>query len=154
MTVENPASSDQSAGFLALADVARWQAQRFDEAVPFERLADELERRATHAGLDASRPFPLLIEGTFSAIELNVANGGALGAEKPTPERLRATAVRSNLPSARGTVVGFFANHNGERLVHAGERLHLHVVLPDARQVGHLDSARIEAGSLLRLPTQ
>jgi alpha-acetolactate decarboxylase len=154
VTVENPSSSDQSAAFLVLADVARWQAQRFDEAVPFDRLATELERRATQAGLDASRPFPLLIEGTFSAVELNVVNGGALGAEKPTAERLRETAVTSQVPRAKGTVVGIFAANGGERFVHPGQRLHLHVVLPDARQAGHLDSVRIEAGSLLRLPTQ
>jgi len=81
-----------------------------------------------------------------------VANGPALGPEKPTWERLRATAVTASLPRAEGTIVGLYAAHGGERLVHQGEPTHLHVVLPGVRRAGHLDAARIEAGSLLRLP--
>jgi hypothetical protein len=152
MTVEQTSSTQESAAFLVLADVALWQAQRLDEAVPFDRLASELEERATRAGIDTSRPFPLMIDGTFTGIELSVANGPALGAEKPTRTRLQETAVTASLPRADGTVVGFFGAQGGERLVHQGERTHLHIVLPSDNRVGHLDAVRVEAGALLRLP--
>lgn len=141
MKLERTASSGESAAFLALADVSRWQEQRFDAAVPFERLAAELEQRAKNGGLDTARPFPLVIDGRLSAIELSVANG-------PAPS----AALSSTVSSAEGSVVGFFAASGGERLLHPGQRLHLHVVLPGVQQVGHLDSVRIEPGALLRLP--
>lgn len=152
MKVESGASSGESAAFLALADVRAFQEQRFDAPVSFDRLATELEARASRGGLDTSRPFPLVIDGAFSEVELNVANGIALGSGPITRERLLATAVKSSLPQAEGSIVGFFAMRGGERVVHSGERMHLHVVLPAAQQVGHLDSARIERGAVLRLP--
>ncbi len=152
MTVERNPSKPEGAAFLALADVSRWQDEPLAAAVPFDRLSSFIEERARQAGLDTSRPFPLLIDGTFSAVELNVANGAALGSEKPTESLLHDTAVKASLPRAEGTLVGFFAASGGERLVHAGQRMHLHVVLPAAQEVGHLDSATIEPGSVLHLP--
>ncbi len=152
MTVERNPTGGESAAVLALADVPHWQSERLDSAVPFERLAELIAERAERHGIAVSRPFPLMIEGTFSDVELNVANGAALGSQKPTEERLHDTAVKVSLASGAGTIVGFFAAHEGERIVHAGKRMHLHVVLPAANEVGHLDSARVEAGSTLLLP--
>lgn len=154
ISVENHPSASEGAGFLALADVEHWQSEILTDAVPFSELANLIEERARRAGVDMSGPLPLLIEGAFTSIELNVANGAALGAEKPTEKRLSETAVRASLPSASGTIVGFFANSGGERLLHEGQRLHLHIVLPQAAQVGHLDSAHIEGGARLQLPAK
>jgi alpha-acetolactate decarboxylase len=151
MTVESNPLKPESAGFLALAEVQRWQSDTLETAVPFDQLAGVIEERARRAGIDPNRPFPLLIEGTFSAIELNVVNGPGLGSEKPTQERLRDTAVKVSRERGEGSIVGF-AGGGGEGLIHSGQRFHLHVVLPVAQEVGHLDSVRVEAGSLLRLP--
>lgn len=150
---KNPIHAE-GAAFLALADVPRWQTERLDAAVPFERLPDVIQERAAQAGIDTTRPFPVMIDGTFSAIALNVANGAALGAEKPTQKRLDETSIKTTLPSGEGTIVGFFAASGGERLLHAGKRMHLHIVLPAAQEVGHLDSAQIEPGAALRLPVR
>ena len=62
------------------------------------------------------------------------------------------TAIRASVPSAKGTLVGFFASDGDARLIHAGERVHLHVVLPGTGQVGHLDAATIGSGAVLRFP--
>jgi hypothetical protein len=152
MSVKSGTSVPESAAFLAVADVPRWKAQSFDGAIPFERLASEIERRARAAGIDMTRPFPLVIDGSFSRIALNVANGDALGSELPTEQRLRETAVTASIASAEGTIVGFFAAQGGERIIQAGQRMHLHIVLPATERAGHLDSAEVEAGAVLRLP--
>jgi alpha-acetolactate decarboxylase len=152
MSVESNPLKPEAAGFLAFAEVNRWQSETLETAIPFDQLAGVIEERARRAGIDPNLPFPLLIEGVFTAIDLNVANGPALGSEKPTKERLRDTAVKVKLPRADGSLVGFFAVSGGERFVHSGQRFHLHVVLPVAQQVGHLDSVQVEAGSVLRLP--
>jgi hypothetical protein len=150
--VDREPSGKEGVAFLALADVKKWQSETLADPVPFAELGTVIEERARRAGVDVSGPVPLLIDGSFSSVELNVANGPALGGDKPTEERLRETAVKAALPSGEGTLVGFFAASGGERLLHAGQRLHLHVVLPNVRQVGHLDSAKIEAGARLHLP--
>jgi len=93
-----------------------------------------------------------MIDGTFSAIALSVASGPALGSNKPTPQSVHDTAVKASLPQAKGTIVGFFARGGGQRLLHEGKTFHLHVVLPDAQKAGHLDSAELEPGCVLRLP--
>jgi hypothetical protein len=149
---ERYAGSGEAATFLALADVPTSQAQTFESAIPFDRLARELEQRAARAGLDPGAPFPVLIDGRFSDIQLNVVNGPALGKSQPTDERVAQTALRTSLPQGEGSIVGFFATHDGERFIHPGERVHLHVVLPATGHVGHLDRATIEAGSVLWLP--
>jgi alpha-acetolactate decarboxylase len=151
--IDNDPGRGEGVAFLALADVKSWRAQTLVDAVPFADLATVVEERARRAGVDVSGPVPLLIDGIFSNIELNVTNGPALDGDKPTEDRLRETSTKAKLPNAEGTIVGFFAASGGERLLHAGKRLHLHVVLPAARQVGHLDAAQIEAGAQLHLPT-
>jgi hypothetical protein len=150
--VERFGVGDEQATFLAVADVPAWQSQILDSPVAFEALAGELERRASQAGLDTSEPIPLLIEGALSSIELNVVNGPALGNQTPTDERMADVAIRAAVPAAEGTVVGFLASRGGERLIHRGKRVHLHVVLPATGHVGHLDSVVVGAGSVLRLP--
>lgn len=152
ITIEGNPSKHESAGFLALAEVDHWTHERVARAIAFDELAATIEDRARRTGLDPNVPLPIMIDGTFTSIELNVANGPALGDEQPTKERLKQTAVRAALPTAEGTIVGFFAKRGGERLIHTGEPFHLHIVLPTAMQVGHLDSARVEPGSVLRLP--
>jgi alpha-acetolactate decarboxylase len=151
---ERHVGGDEAATFLAVADVPEWQTQTFESPIPFERLASELEQRAVRAGIEPAVPFPVLIDGRFSQIQLNVVNGPALGADTPTRERLAKVALRAALPSGEGTIVGFFANRDGDRFIHPGERLHLHVVLPAAGHVGHLDSATIDPGSVLWLPAR
>lgn len=151
MTVESNPLKPESAGFLALAEVNRWQTHTLETAVPFDQLAGVIEERARRAGIDPNLPFPLLIEGTFTAIDLNVVNGPAVSSGKPTQQRLRDTAVKVSHARGDGSIVGF-AGRGGERLIHSGQPFHLHIVLPVAQQVGHLDSVRVEAGSLLRLP--
>jgi alpha-acetolactate decarboxylase len=150
--VERPGVRDEQATFLAVADVPAWQSQSLDSAVAFEALAGELERRAWQAGLDTSEPIPVLIEGALSSIELNVVNGPALGNQTPTDERMADVAIRAAVPAAEGTVVGFLASRGGDRLIHRGKRVHLHVVLPATGHVGHLDSVVVGEGSVLRLP--
>ncbi len=143
---------DEAATFLAVADVPAWQAQTLEAAVEFDALPAELERRAARAGLDIGEPIPLLVEGTFSSLELNVVNGPALGDRTPTDQRLAEVAIRSELPDATGTLVGFLASRGGERLIHPGKRIHLHAVLPATAHVGHVDSVVVGAGSVVRLP--
>jgi len=150
-TSSEPASGE-SAAFLALADVPRWQEQKITAPIPFERLATELEERARRAGLDMTKPFPLTIDGSFSGIHFNVANGAALGKNPPTEARVHDAAVKGWAPVGDGTIVGFFADEHGERIMHAGARMHLHIVLPQLERAGHLDSAQIEAPSVLRVP--
>jgi hypothetical protein len=145
-------ASDETATFLAVADVPEWQSQSFTSPVVFDALAGELERRVNEAGLDVTGPIPLTIEGPLSAVNFNVVNGPRLGNDTPTEERLAEIAIRASAPSATGTLVGFFAARGDERLIHPGERMHLHVVLPSTGQVGHLDGATVGSGAVLRLP--
>ncbi|MDQ2646561.1 MAG: acetolactate decarboxylase [Myxococcota bacterium] len=143
---------DEAATFLAVADVPAWRAQTLEAEIAFDALPAELERRAVQAGLDTGEPIPVLVEGAFSSLELNVVNGPALGERAPTDEHLAEVAIRSALSEANGTLVGFLASRGGERLIHPGKRLHLHVVLPATAHVGHVDSVVVEPGSVLRLP--
>lgn len=142
----------EAATFLAVADIRDWQAEPFSQAVSFDSLPDELDRRAAAGGLDRNEPIPVLIDGPLADIRYDVVNGPSLGDHVPTDQQLAAIAIRDTVPASRGTLVGFYAKTHGERLIHAGERLHLHVVLPAEQRVGHVDWVSVEPGATLRLP--
>ncbi|HXK20929.1 MAG TPA: acetolactate decarboxylase [Polyangiaceae bacterium] len=152
ISVERNLETQESVAFLALTEVSKWQQQPLESVLPFERLASELEERARRAGIVTQHPFPVMIDGTFSSIELSVANGLVLDSKKASPTSLPSAVVKASLPQAKGTIVGFVAPRGDGRLMREGKTFDLQIVLPDAQKAGHLDSVQLEPGCVLRLP--
>ena len=143
---------DELAAFLATADVRAWTAESLDRPIAHERVQTEIERVLAKTNLDRSRPVPVVIEGEFSALKFNVVDGSKLTNDQPSREDMLRTAKTLDLPRAKGTLVGFYSQRDQPELIHPGQRTHLHVVLPEANQMGHVDAVTIEPGARLRLP--
>jgi alpha-acetolactate decarboxylase len=143
---------DELVAFLATPSVDVWISHELDHTVPYERIPAEVERAVAQTKLDRSRPFPIVIEGELSDLKFNVVDGSALTNDHPSREDMLRTAVKVDLPAARGSLVGYYFQHEQPALIHAGQHVHLHVVLPEANQMGHLDAVTIQRGARSRLP--
>jgi alpha-acetolactate decarboxylase len=143
---------NETAAFTATSEVQAWTSQELAIPVPYERIPEMVRRAAIAANYDRTRPFPIVIEGEFTDIEFNVVDGAALKSDKPTRADMLRTAEKVSLSRAQGTLVGFYSEPDSPDLIHPGQRVHLHVVLPAVNQMGHLDSISIEPGARLRLP--
>lgn len=143
---------DELAAFLATSDVKAWAAEPLEHKLYFEGIPAEIERAVSKTNLDRARPVPILIEGEFSELKFNVVDGSALTNDEPSRQDMLETAKTVAVPRARGTLVGFYSQAERPELIHPGKRVHLHVVLPEAKQMGHLDAVAIEPGAQLRLP--
>jgi len=145
-------AGDETAAFLVAASVTEWQPIPLAENVPFDDLPDAIEELAGRAGVDVSRPFPLLIDGPLANLELNVVDGRAFpSGVKISREALMVSAAKSKFDSVEGTIVGFFGAGRPDFL-HPETQLHLHVLVPSKNQMGHVDHVDLPRGATVRVP--
>ncbi|RMF84196.1 MAG: hypothetical protein D6744_03520 [Planctomycetota bacterium] len=147
------ADSDAMATFLATATVPRWVRQETHERLSLAQLEKVVHAAAMEHGLDTSAPFPILIEGRFSTVNLHVLNGRCPFKQPPDPSDDAHDPVRYEQDTARGVLVGFYNEGPSGILTHANTKLHLHAVLRDAPPpVGHVDALTIDPGAEIRIP--
>jgi alpha-acetolactate decarboxylase len=146
-------SSDETAAFLVTASVPSWRRMSLARDVRFEELEAGVAELGSEAGLDAEQPFPIVIEGTLHALEFSIVNGRGFEANQPIPRVvLMANATRAAVDSVQGVLVGFYGPNAQGKFVHAETRLHVHVLLRQERQVGHVEHVDLPAGVTLRVP--
>jgi len=137
------------AAFLVLAEVPVWHERVLPEAIAWDDLEAEIGRAVNEAGLDASTPIPVRIEGDFADLRLHVLNGSCpyRSQDDGTPPFRFAPAAAS------GLLFGFYFEGEPGILTHRGQRLHLHALLSgDKPTAAHVDAASLKAGCLLGLP--
>lgn len=131
-----------AASFLVWTRVERWSPPTALSRGPGDpRDLDRLvEDAAVRAGVDTSRPFPFLLEGAFTSVDLHVM----------TPPGPTAPAAGSHgggvprkihLAEVRGTALGFFSRKHEGVFTHRGSATHVHLVASDGRS-GHVDELR------------
>jgi acetolactate decarboxylase len=145
--------SDETAAFLVTASVPAWRTLSLARNVSFAELEGGLEQLARDAGIDSGKPFPFVVEGTLNQLEFNVVNGRGFDAGQPIPRVvLMAAATKTAVATTEGTIVGFFGKRGTAEFAHPGRLVHMHVLLPEERQVGHVDHVDLPAGVSVRLP--
>ena len=151
-TGPGPVAGDR-ASLLTLAHVERWQGVPIDAAAEGAELESVIERAAGEHGVDTSRPFPFMLVGRASGLDMHVINGYCPAAVDPAT-----VGAQPWRWSGRGpvdvVVVGFFARDSGGVMTHHGTAVHAHgVVTEDGETItGHLDRIAAAPGMILRLP--
>lgn len=150
---QHPAPPNATAAFLVIATVPRWVDQRTDNRRSLSELEQAVRDAATTIGLNPASPFPFLVEGRFSTIEMHVLNGQcpftqSKGNDDPTHD-----PIRTRTDDVKGVLVGFYSDGPPGTLTHAGTRVHIHALVQGERQVvGHVDAVTVEPGAEIRLP--
>lgn len=149
-------TNDEHAAFLAVARVDTWHELTLERAIDWQALPEELAQQGQKRGLAQNEPMAIHIEGRAENVEYNVVNGPALGIGEGAPrpvskDELSQTAMKRSLPDAQVRITGFYARENGEAFIHPGKTMHLHVLFPDSKQMGHLDRATLIEGASVKL---
>ena len=142
-------SAGHAAAFLVLARVERWSELSLESPLDLEGLEALLEQAAGDPALAVGDSWPFLVDVSDARVEAHVLQGGCPMAED---ERLRKEPHRFEL-AGPVQLVGFFSRLPAGQITHHGSRIHLHVIArePVAR-TGHVDAARLGAGSVLKIP--
>jgi len=144
---------DVMATFLATATVPRWVKQETVRDLTMPELAQTVRGMAARQGIDPSRPFPFLVEGSYSTIRMHVLNGRCPFAAVPKPTDKAQDPLRYEKRTVPGRLVGFYDEGPPGILKHAGTRMHVHAVLRGGHPaVAHVDAVSVEAGAVIFVP--
>jgi alpha-acetolactate decarboxylase len=145
--------ADETAAFLAVASVPEWQTFTLEVRVLDAQLDRTLEALARDAGLDTRGPLPVVVTGRFRDLSFHVVDGRGMAPGVPISEKeLLAASSKGTVDDTQGVLVGFFSTAAHPAILHPGARRHLHVVLPEKPEIGHVDHVDVEAGATVRLP--
>lgn len=153
MRTHHPAAPNTMATFLATATVPLWIRERTNARLSLGQLEQSVRAAAAKNGLNPATPFPFVVEGRFSTIELHVLNGRCPFAQPEVDDDPAHDPIRIRVNGVRGILVGFYSEGPPGILTHAGTRVHVHAVLQDDRHTaGHVDAVTVEPGAAIGLP--
>lgn len=153
--IEGPLStSTEKAALLTVAYVDGWREIRTDQALAGDALEQYVREQARRQGLDPSQPFPFVIKGEATDLQLHVIHGAC-----PMKPGAPLTAEQQPWRYAAGrptpvTIVGFYARDSVGKLTHPGTSIHAHALLRVDNQMvtGHMERLAVASGSTLKLP--
>jgi len=149
------ATPAHQATLLAVARVPAWREVPLTADCDLEALERVLAAAVPAANASNAAPLPFLIEGKASHLAMHVVRGYC-----PHGEPVEGAAPPDAWLHAAGEhvpvrLVGVFAPGRAGTLTHHGTALHLHALVPGEAgpaAMGHVDSATLAAGSVLRIP--
>lgn len=134
-------AGDLEAALLVIATVPAWREIRLPEDIGAAELDAEIEAALRGAGVDVTKPVPLVIEGDFPELGWHVVDGPHTHGDP--------SGVQRETPGS-AIVVGFYSAAHEGVFTHMGQRTHLHLIVGDA--TGHVDDLAIAGGARLRVP--
>ncbi len=139
-----------SATLLTVAHVEHWD----EYELPDIPLEDAIESVALHTStINSEEPFPFLIHGDASSLQMHVINGYCPVASPDLAEEFKPWRMRIDSRTTV-TVVGFYAKNQEGVMTHHGSHLHIHCLIENdgAVATGHVDSITMKKGATLFLP--
>jgi len=153
-------SPQESAVFLAVAQVPRWTEVRLGRDVSAKEFDDFIQTTIHQAGLGELETVPFLIEGRFSSLKLHVLNGQCPFADVKVKIEGAGPPHRTTLNDVQGLLVGFYSDKGAGRITHHWTRTHVHAVVGTEEErtslrsvpTGHVDAVSLKAGTIIRVP--
>lgn len=142
----------EQAVLLAVSQVEKWQSFTIESALDQEDLFVEILGLAMDAEFDIDKPFPFLLEGNFSKLQIHVINKhnpaftGHGGKVKFYHQH------REQRNNQQATIIGFYSALGQGVYTHPGESWHLHAVIKDENVGAHVDGISNNANITLKLP--
>jgi alpha-acetolactate decarboxylase len=149
-----PVAGDE-ATLLTLVRVRSWTAHSLGAAANANTLRTMIDHTARLQGIDTSLPFPFVIEGELTAIDVLVSNGVEHDVAKRTTDTVAAEPWRwSTTAPVKGKIVGFFATSSGRVMSQRNFQLHAHAVLSleNGTFTAEVERFEVGRGATLRLP--
>ena len=138
------------AGFLVWSEVPAWRSpimlgESADNHAHLERLIETL---ASKEGIDTSKPFPFIIDGTITSVDYHILAAGSSDSAISDPRHGAKKVSSRNVPAK---IIGFFSKNHGGIFTHKGSMAHLHV-LEDNGHSGHVEDITLSSRVMVLFP--
>ncbi len=150
---EFSSSSDHTkAIFMVYGSAAKWVKVPVEETLSgLEAVEAFVRKQLIQNGLDIEKPFPFRLEGSVDSLDYHIIykkdNVPHNQAEHQNAKQ------KYKIFNEDVKIVGFWADTSGEKVyTHPGYRTHIHFLLKDNTQSGHVDDISLEKGAILYLP--
>ena len=143
-------SFDAKAPFFVYSVVNEWRSFEIPEEVrdmhAIELFLDSITGKA-------SRPFVFRIEGIAESGSIHVVNL-APGSKVSNPDEAHQGQINYALNNEAVEITGFFSTEHKAVFTHHDTFMHMHLITPNRKKMGHIDALRLAPGSWkLWLPT-
>jgi acetolactate decarboxylase len=139
-----------TASFLVWSEVSAWK----QPVVLGEKMGDhgqlekQIEFLAAKEGVDTTKPFPFIIEGTVESVDYHIL----------VPKKLRQadsghsdSAKKISSKNVAAKVIGFFSKNHEGVFTHRGSAAHLHILESNGSS-GHVDEIVLNAEAHISFP--
>jgi acetolactate decarboxylase len=146
------AVKDEAATLLTLTHVEQWQTTQLESSCNVPQLEEQIAKYAASQRIDTEQPFPFMIKGTASQLDLHLVNGYCPVAIDPATRDTK--PWRSSTRQTEVTLVGFYAIDSAGVMTHHTSCLHIHALaeLEGEKFLGHVDAVTLNAGAELLVP--
>ena len=101
--------------------------------------------------VDTQNPFPFRIEGIVDSLNYHIIYKSDNAPHNKT-EHQRAKQ-KFSVYNSRVQIIGFWADSESQGVyTHPDKRTHLHFMLEDSTESGHIDNIQLREGAILYLP--
>lgn len=145
-------SLQYSALFLAYASASRWKQITIDKAISgLDNVEACIQNIAKQHNVDTQKPFPFRIEGIVDSLNYHIIYKSDNAPHNKT-EHQRAKQ-KFSVYNSRVLIIGFWTDLESQGLyTHPNKRTHLHFMLEDKTESGHIDNIQLREGVMLYLP--
>jgi alpha-acetolactate decarboxylase len=142
------------ATLLVVAYVPAWSDKTIERALASDEIETYVREAAQRAGIDATQPFPFVIEGEFRDLAAHVINGYCPMNEHPDGASAVNQPIRLERESVHGKLIGIYAENSAGELTHHGSSMHVHVLTDSPRAVAHVERVALAPSARLRMPAR
>ncbi len=143
-------SVDHGAAFLVWTYAERWTPVAIPPGIrTLSDLEAALPELAASVGVDPQRPFAFRLEGRVEHLDFHVMNRQP--GDLATMEAHNAAKVHFELESTDVRLIGFRSTEHHGIFTPGSSDIHLHVVTPDGRDAGHVESFVLAPGASLSI---
>jgi len=140
-----------SASFLVWSQVPSWKTPILlnESAENQGHLEKLIESLASKKGIDTTKPFPFMIDGTAKSVEYHILAPKTSNNTAASDHRSNAKTITSKDVPVR--IIGFFSKNHGGIFTHMGSMTHLHI-LDNNGYSGHVDEIAFDSKTMVLFP--
>lgn len=151
MTMQVEETYKAQAPFFGYANIDKWKEQKLPDSI---QTIIQLENYLDITTKAAVRPFMFKMAGTVEEATIHVVNLPE-GTVVKSPNDAHTGQKNFYLTDEEVDIVGFFSTEHKAIFTHHDTFLHMHLITADRKQMGHLDNAMFNKGTIrLFLPVQ
>ncbi len=146
-------AQSRGATLMVVAYVPAWLESVVEHALASDELEAYVRDAAKRSGIDATQPFPFVIEGEFRNLSAHVINGYCPMDQNTDHGSAENQPIRLAGVGGRGKLIGTYAENSAGELTHHGSSMHAHVLMESSpATVAHVEGVALTPGAKLRLP--